>query len=150
LTPARRGRSGSIDPPNGVLEPEDRARLGAEPLEQRQERVEEAALGLALTILPALLHGGPEFRRESCELAANGVGEVVEDGVVGARQGPHSANERGIGELVIPPELDAVASGRACAQLRGSALELGQQARLADTRLARNEHELRATGAGVC
>jgi hypothetical protein len=131
-----------------VLEPEDHALALSESLEERQERVEEAPLRLALPVLSALGRRGAELRGEPRELATHGVGELVERRVAGAGQRTHGPDERGIGELVLA-ELDAFAADSASAELLGLALELAQQAGLADARLAGHEHELWPAGAGV-
>jgi hypothetical protein len=144
----RKKRAGRAVGPVDVLQPEDRAVVLAQAFQKGEQRVEEAALCLALAVLVAFAPGGPQLRGDPRELRANGSWQVGENGIVLARERPHRPDERRVRELVLT-EFDALTTQNPSAQHLCLVLELAQQARLADARLARDEYEPRLARAGV-
>jgi hypothetical protein len=118
-------RAGRAVGPVEVLEPEDDALILAQPLEEGQQRIEEAPLGLALTVLVALATRWPELRSDSRELGPNGLGQVTENGIVVASKWPDGSDERRVWQLIFA-ELDALTTENARAERTRPLLELAE------------------------
>ena len=99
-----------------VLDHQHDGVLGAELLEQGEERFEEPALSSTDVLgLDRWQRGKAEAGEEACQLGARAVGERVERGVAIARQWSQRGDDGGVGQLALP-ELDAVARKEAAAR----------------------------------
>ena len=123
-----------------VLDPQQHRAVGAQRPDQLEERVEEA-LGVA-ALAVGCRRGLAELGHQPRELGAAHVGELGEDRVAARTSGAQGRDEGRVGKLVVA-ELDAAAAERAHALLVGAGDQLGEQARLADPRLAGHEGERR-------
>ena len=130
--------------PVQVLDHEQHRALAAERVQQRQQALEQARLpgvaGAGHVVVPAA-----QSRQQRRDGRAHVVGER---GVPGAGERAQRGDERQVGQLALA-EVDAVAGEHERAGLARAALDLGEQPRLADPRLAGEEHERRAPVGGV-
>ena len=121
--------------PVQVLDQQQHRPLGAERVEQRQQTLEQPRLRALL----AVLGGRPEPGQQRRDRRAHLVGQRR---VAGAGERAQRGHQRHVRELALA-EVDAVAREHERPVPGGAALELRQQARLADARLAGHEHQRR-------
>jgi hypothetical protein len=132
--------------PVQVLDQQQHGLAGAEPVEQRQQALEQPALRAALAIgLGRLLGRDREPREQRGDRRAHGLRERR---VARARERAQRGDERDVGQLALA-EVDAVAGQHERTGLNGSLLDLGEQARLADARVAGHERQRRPPVGGV-
>ena len=116
-----------------VLEDEhERLRL-AQSTQQAEQELEHAALRERALVAGL---GGVELRQERRETRC-AAAELVR------AQAAQGTDDRGVGQLAVT-EVHAVAGEHARALFAGAGAQLGDQARLADARLARDQHDRRA------
>jgi hypothetical protein len=129
--------------PVEVLDGQQDGAVASEALEQRQERFEDARLGRRVAVVRGHRRGRRELGQEAREPGPGGRAELVEHGVAVAREGSQGGDDGGVRKLVLP-QGDAIAGDDPRLGVERQALELLQQARLADARLTRDEGERRA------
>ena len=138
-----RGRVGPVE----VLEREDDGRVRADAVEQREDRLEQAALrGPVGAVVRRRRAGQPG--EEPGELGAVARMERVEGGMAVAGERAKRRHQRGVGHLALA-ELDGVAAQDLRAGRLGAPEQLVDEAGLADPRVTRYEGERRSAGAGV-
>ena len=121
-----------------VLEDEhERLRLAQSPQQPEQE-LEDPSLRKRALVAGL---GGVELGQERCE-PRRAAAELV------GAQAAQRADDRCVGQLAVA-EVHAVAREHACALFTGTGGELRDQARLADARLAGDEHDRRAPVGGA-
>ena len=118
--------------PVEVLHHQDHRVVLREGRQKREQRLEDARLGL----LPGPA-GVAEAGEDRIEGGAEGGRQTLEGGVAVANQWAEGREERGVGKLVVA-ELDAVAGEDARAGVVSVALQLVREARLADSGLTAN------------
>ena len=135
--------------PVDVLEQQQDGLLAAETVEEREQRLEQAALGGAGDLVRAA-HAARDvdLRQQRGQLDVRGVRQVVDRRVVIARERPQRGDERRVGQLALP-QLDALAPEHARAGLAGAVAQLGHEPGLADAGLAGHERERRAAVGGL-
>ena len=124
-----------------VLDHEQHGRLPRQAVEHRQQRFEHARLvARAAHPLRSLAEPGQQRR----ELRADAGGQLREHRIGVAHERAQRGDERRVRQLALA-QLDAFAAQHARAVSRRARLELGHQPALADTRLADDERQRRAT-----
>ena len=126
-----------------VLDDQHHDALGAQRVQQRQQRLEQAPLRDAHVLGAGARAGQAEAGKQAVQLGARGLGERVERGVAVACQWPQCGDDRRVGQLALP-ELDAVAREEAAARRAGAAGGLVEDPGLPEPRLTRYEDERRA------
>ena len=134
--------------PVEVLDRQQQAVLAAEPLEQLQQALEQARLGGRRLLRPFGALALPQAGEHVREAGAGGGSQRVQRGVAGARERAQGGDDRRVGQLALA-ELDALAAEHAHPVLARGALELAEQPRLADARLAGDERDRRLARARV-
>ena len=136
--------------PVDVLEQEQDRRVAPEPLEQRQQRLEEPALARAVLLVGGLAgRGAAELRQQLPQRVAGRGREVGHELGAVAGDRPQRGDERRVGDLHAA-ELQAVAAQDVRLARARARLELGEQAGLADAGLAADEdHRGLAAGRAV-
>ena len=119
--------------PVQVLDQEQHRALLAERVEQREQTLEQSRLGAVLGLRGDRREPGEERRDRRADRL--GQGRVARAGERAQR-----GDERHVGQLALA-EVHAVAGQHQRAAVGRLALELGEQARLADARLAGQEHD---------
>ena len=144
----RHKRSGRPVGPVQILDLQQHRPLLAEPIEQPQKRFEQPRLSGRIIGRRRRGDGLGQPRNQRRELGANRVGKILEHGVAGARERAQRGHQRRVRELALA-QPHAVAAERARARSAGARGELGQQPRLANTRVAGDERQPRTTGGCV-
>jgi hypothetical protein len=133
--------------PVEVLEHEDDRRVAREPVEQREDRLEQAALRRRVGAVVARRRAG-QPGEEPGELGAVARVQRVEGGVAVARERAEGGHQRGVGHLALA-ELDGLAAQDMGAGGLGAAQQLRDEAGLPDPGLTRYEGERGPAGRGV-
>ena len=126
--------------PVQVLDHQQHGGLARQPVEHREQRLEDPRLVARAALVPADRGGEPGQQRG--QLGPDVVGERVEHRVRVAHQRAQRGDQRGVGQLALA-ELDALAAQHARAVGGRARLELGDEPALADARLADHEGERR-------
>jgi hypothetical protein len=146
-------RAGRTVGPVDVLQRKDDRTALAEALEQREQRLEEPALGRAALIVADRLRGsvaaGGELGDERRQLGAGRRAEPVEHRIAGAGERAQRADERRVGQLALAQLNGVPADDDRVLLVAGAALELGQEPALADAGLAGDEGERRLALLGL-
>ena len=128
-----------------VLDDEQHRGLAREPVEHREQRLEDPALVAGAA---HALARGAEAGQQRGQLGGDVGRQVLEDRVAVAHERAERRDERRVGQLALA-QLDAVAAEHARAARGGARLQLPHEPALADAGLPDDEGERRLAARGV-